>query len=129
MDEQSPLSNLSTKLDQTVSLDDLAGKVDLSSIDLRKQLLSEVIAHGLLKLFNISVMFTVVLTVFLAGLDHKLILEGKIQAADRLVTEKVLLAVIGASVIQLGAGMAAIVYSLFRRPPATGSDTTDTDAE
>jgi len=125
MVEPTPLSDLASKSSEPISLDALADRFDLSDIDLRKQILSERIAQGMLQLFKLSVGFTVTLTIGLAILDYIFLWNGKLQPGDRLITEKVLFAVIGASVIQLGTGMIAVVYSLFKRPSGATSDASE----
>ena len=110
-------------MNDPIPLSRLAG-----TIPLRKQLLSEKIAHELLKLFRLSVLFTVLLTAALAAVDYYFIAHKWMMPADRLVTEHVLMAIIGATIIQLGAVVAAIVYAVFKIPPAEREiDATDSE--
>ena len=92
------------------------------TIPLRRQILSERVAEELLGLFRLSVFFTVALTAALAAVDYTFIAMKWMVAADRLVTEKVLMAIIGATIIQLGAVVAGIVLALFKQP-ATEAET------
>jgi hypothetical protein len=85
-------------------------------IDMRKQHLAEDVADGVLRLFRISVIATVALTIALAAVDTIMIAANVIEPESRLVTEHVLMAIIGASVVQVGSAIIAIVYSLFARP-------------
>lgn len=99
------------------SLDELA-----SHIALRKQALSESVATDIISLFKLSVTSTVIMTLFLCAVDYYAILFHSLRPADRLISEKVLLAIIGSSVVQLGAAAGAIVYSLFRQPKQHKAD-------
>lgn len=104
--------------DSPKSLDDLA-----SHIALRKQTLSETIAADIISLFRLSVTTTVILTIILAGIDYYAIFYHNMKPESRLVSERVLLAIIGASIVQLGAAAGAIVYSLFgRTQPSNGAE-------
>ncbi len=113
----------------TVNLSDLEKGIKLSdNIPLRKQRLSEFVADELLKLFRLSVTSTVIMTVGIALVDFTYIGLGWVTPQDRLINQTVLMAVIGASIVQLGAAMAAIVYALFAKPPASASEAEDADA-
>ena len=89
-----------------------------SDIPLRKQWLSEHVASEVLRLFRLSVVAIVALTIALAALDAWFLYKGVIDPSERLVTEKVLMAIIGASIIQVGAAFATIVLALFRKSEA-----------
>jgi len=93
-----------------------------SHLQLRKQWLSEQVASEVLRLFRLSVVTMAALTVVLAAVDAVFIYIGTIGPADRLMTERVLLAVVGASIVQVGAAFAAIVLALFKNPNPVASD-------
>ena len=79
-----------------------------------------------MKLFGINVITTAGLTLLLAAVDAVFIYLGKITPDQRLVSEKVFMAIVGATTIQLGLGIGAIVTALFKQP---ASSVPDTDAE
>ncbi len=85
---------------------------------LRKQALSEKVAADVLALFKISVIAMTGLTILMAAVDAAFILLSVIKPTERLVTESVLMSVIGATIVQVGAASLAIVYALFRREGA-----------
>ncbi|WP_100253093.1 hypothetical protein [Methylobacterium sp. UNC300MFChir4.1] len=62
-------------------------------------------------------LFTVLLTAALSAVDYVFIAYKLMAPSERLITEHVLMAIIGATIIQLGAVVAAIVYALFKLPP------------
>lgn len=107
----------------------MSNPINLSTLaenyKLRQQALSEHVAKSLVRLFGINVVSTAVLTVILSLVDALFIWHGKISAAERLVSEKVFMAIVGATTIQLGLGIAAIVTALFKQPasPAPDADT------
>ena len=94
-----------------LSLNTLAG-----SFMLRRQALSERVAISLVRLFSINVVGTVILTIVLSGIDAAFIWHGKISPADRLISEKVFMMIVGATTVQLGLGIGAIVAALFKQP-------------
>jgi hypothetical protein len=96
---------------EPLSLNTLAG-----SFMLRRQALSERVAISLVRLFSINVIGTVFLTVILSGIDAFFIWHGKISPADRLISEKVFIMIVGATTVQLGLGIGAIVAALFKQP-------------
>ena len=91
-----------------IPLSNLAARIKLARHELNDRVAGEV-----LKLFKWSVGATVAITVLLACGDFAGLLLHVIQPADRLISERVVLALIGASVVQVGAASAAIVYGLF----------------
>lgn len=129
---------------EPLSLDALAGAVKLDQFDqngdnkdaqrplslstlsesykLRQQALSEHVAKSLVKLFGINVITTAGLTLFLALVDAWFIYKGKITPDQRLVSEKVFMAIVGATTIQLGLGIGAIVTALFKQPASSAPD-------
>ena len=92
-----------------------------STIGFVPQDLTEWVAAKVLRLFEWSVGLTVIITIVLAIIDSIAMWNHVIQPSERLVTEKVLMTLIGASVVQVGAASAAIVYALFKKPPPTES--------
>ena len=98
-------------MDGEQSLEELA-----ADIPLRKQLLSEAVAMDVLKLFKVSVSATVLLTLALAAVDAAFIAKGIIRPSERLISETVLMSIIGASLVQVGAGIVGIIYALFSKP-------------
>jgi hypothetical protein len=118
----------------TVTLSEIAGaetkEVTLSelvedagfarTLRVRQQAFTESVGDRVLKLFRISVLSTVLLCFALATVDGWFIFKGWIKPAERLVTERVLMAIIGASIVQVGAASSAIVYSLFKQSKAEG---------
>jgi hypothetical protein len=108
--------------------EDASGAVPLSELaqdagfarqlKVRQQAFTESVGDRVLTLFRISVLSTVILCFALVVLDGWFIVEGWIEPNQRLVTEKVLMAIIGASIVQVGAASSAIVYSLFKQSQA-----------
>lgn len=90
---------------------------------LRQQALSEHVAKALVRLFGINVIGTVALTVILSLVDAVFIWNSKISAGERLISEKVFMTIVGATTIQLGVGIGAIVAALFKQPASSAPDT------
>lgn len=67
------------------------------------------------------------MTLVLASIDAVFIALSWIEPNERLITERVVLGIIGASIVQVGAGATAIVYSLFRRQKLPDEEA-DTDS-
>lgn len=82
-------------------------------LGLRKQALAEKVANDVFRLFRLSVAATSVLTIILAAVDTAFIYLGVIAPASRLITESVIMSVVGATIVQVGFASIAIVYSLF----------------
>lgn len=74
------------------------------------------VASSILRQFSMTVLFTALLVLVLAAADYVAIYQGVIEPSERLVTENVLMAIIGATIVQLGASVIAIVYSFFKAP-------------
>ncbi|MFM6830637.1 MAG: hypothetical protein ACKOVA_09955 [Novosphingobium sp.] len=74
------------------------------------------VASSILRQFSMTVLFTALLVFVLAAADYVAIFRGVIEPSERLVTENVLMAIIGATIVQLGASVIAIVYSFFKAP-------------
>ena len=93
------------------SLSILADHISLRRLELNQQVASEI-----LSLFRWSVLSTVAITMVLVIVDTVTMAQGIVKPSERLVTEHVLMALIGASVVQVGSAAIAIVYSLFGQP-------------
>ena len=103
---------------QSIPLSDFASELGFEQhMVVRKQAFAEWIANRILRLFRISVISTVLLCVMLAGVDAWFIAQGWVKPSERLITEKVIIAIIGATIVQVGTATAAIVYSLFKQAP------------
>jgi hypothetical protein len=90
---------------------------DVTDINLRKQILSEQIATKVFGLFKLSVVSMWLVTAGLAIVDARFIAYEVVEPAERLITESVIMSVIGATIVQVGAASVAIVYSLFKTAP------------
>lgn len=96
---------------ETLSLNKLADHMAL-----RNQTFREEVAAKVLSLFRVSVIVTVALTALLAASDAVMIWCNVIEPGERLISGNVVLALIGASVVELGAALGTIVVALFRAP-------------
>ena len=104
---------------EPASLDDLSVVVSSSfeeDIARAQQQLKERIAKNIMQFMGVSLIVTLILTLGLAGVDGWFIHDDIIQPTERLITENVVITVIGATVVQVGTASIAIVYSLFGRP-------------
>lgn len=77
----------------------------------------ENIASQVMTMFRWSLIATVTLTLALCSLDAFFIGVKVVAPADRLITERVIMMIVGASIVQIGAAMIAIVYAMFRATP------------
>ena len=77
------------------------------------------VATQVLKLFKWSLIGTLCSSAVILITDEFFIFYKVITPDQRLLTEKVLMTLIGATVVQVGAALAAIVYAVFK---STGSD-------
>jgi heme/copper-type cytochrome/quinol oxidase subunit 1 len=120
-----------------ISLDALRGAAEVTSLsDVEKtspitfgeeiarsnQRLKERVARYIMWFMGGSLMVTLLLTLALAGIDARFIAFDLIEPTERLITENVIMAVIAATVAQVGAASIAIVYSLFGRPKGDEGD-------
>ena len=105
-----------------VSLESAAKGSIADVLAIQKQRFSEEVGRTVLKLFNISTITMASLVVILALIDEAFILNDIIQPDERLITEAVVMSVIGATIIQVGAASFAIVSSLFKSPAATTNE-------
>lgn len=74
------------------------------------------VASSILRQFSMTVLFTALLIFVLALADYLFIYKDIIEPSERLVSENVVMAIIGATIVQLGASVIAIVYSFFKAP-------------
>ena len=93
---------------KTVSLSEIEAKVHLGNQTLREQFATRV-----LRLFSISLLGTLSFAGVLVLIDAAFIATKIIAPEQRLVTEKILMTFVTATVLQVGAAVAAIVYAVF----------------
>ncbi len=84
------------------------------NLDYEKFLLSKEVARWILLLFAISTVAMIGLVIWLASIDVDLIERGIVKPENRLITEAVIMSVIGATIVQVGASALAIVASVFK---------------
>lgn len=104
--------------------DDLVGSVRTPS-------LKERLASRVLTLFSISLLATLGFVAVLALFDILMIWHEIIEPDQRLVTQPVLMAMIGATIVELGAALTTIVIAVFKvpkkPPPNDASEPEDTE--
>jgi hypothetical protein len=86
------------------------------NLDYEKFLLSKEVARWILFLFGISTLAMIGLVVALSLIDVDLIEKHIVKPGERLITEAVIMSVIGATIVQVGAAAFAIVSSVFKVP-------------
>ena len=95
-----------------------AGPVGLSArsaqYHLEQPTLKERVATQVLTLFKWSLVGTLCSSAIILVTDELFIFYKIITPEQRLLSEKVLMTLIAATVVQVGAALAAIVYSIFR---------------
>lgn len=91
-----------------LQLDAEANKIDINP-DLRTLVTTKV-----LELFKWSLLGTLASSGIILIVDEVYILVKLITPEQRLLSEKVLMTLIGATVVQVGAALAAIVYAVFK---------------
>lgn len=91
-------------------------------IAIANQQLKERIAKDIMRFMGVSLGVTLILTLALSAVDGFFIAFDLVDPTERLITENVVMAVIGATVVQVGAASIAIVYSLFGRPKGDEGD-------
>lgn len=108
-----PPTRKPTSSDQPIGLDrlsdDLVGSVKPPS-------LRDIIAGRVLTLFTFSLFATLGLVAVLAAVDITMIWTNVIEPDQRLVTQPVLMSMIGATIVELGAALTTIVLAVFRSP-------------
>ncbi|MEQ1697104.1 MAG: hypothetical protein ABL901_14810 [Hyphomicrobiaceae bacterium] len=101
--------NAMPKPPETVELGDRASGYNIDEPSLRDRVADEV-----LKLFKLSLRGTLALACVILVFDYIFIAAKVITPEQRLMTEKVLMTLIGATVVQVGAALAAIVFAVFK---------------
>ena len=106
--------------DEPISIDTVGTKLVSTNvadkIAIANQELKQFVANKIITSLTWSLGITWLLTFALAIIDTFFVLNNVIDPTERLITENVVMAVIGATVVQVGAASIAIVYSLFGRP-------------
>ena len=92
-----------------VGLDSEADKVAITKPDLRTM-----VATDVLKLFKWSLLGTLASSGVILIVDEVFIIYKFISPEQRLLSEKVLMTLNGATVVQVGAALAAIVFAVFK---------------
>ncbi len=85
-----------------------------ANIDLERPTLREVVATRVLDLFSLSLMGTLAFAAFLVIIDAGFILWKVIKPDERLMTPAIIMTFVTATVVQVGAAIAAIVLSVFK---------------
>ena len=97
--------------------------VDLSAkatkVDFGKESLRELVATEVLRLFRYSLQGTLAFAAVLTLIDAGFILFKIIMPDQRLMTERIIMTFITATVVQVGAALAAIVFAVFKAEPTT----------
>jgi hypothetical protein len=94
---------------QTRGLSDLANHVVMRDLDLR-----DFVAEKVMQFFRVSLFSTIGLTIILSAVDAAFIFFKIITPVERLVNERVLMAIVGATIVQVGAATGTIVIFLFK---------------
>jgi hypothetical protein len=89
-----------------------------------KPSLRDRVAEQVLSLFKVSLLTTLGSAALIVVIDYVFIFNKVITPDQRLMTEKVLMTLIGATVVQVGAALAAIVFAVFKTGPP--NDTAET---
>ena len=89
---------------------------------LTKPSLKELIAARVLSLFSVSLLGTLGFAAFLVVVDSLFIFLHTITPEQRLVTERVVMTFVTATVVQVGAAVVAIVYAVFKDPGSLDAD-------
>jgi hypothetical protein len=89
---------------------------ETANLPLLKHQLSKDVAERILALFKISTLAMIGLVLALAGFDLVFIGFDIIEPTDRLISGNVVMSVIGATMVQVGAASFAITRSLFKVP-------------
>lgn len=99
--------------DRTVSLDEEEGRIHLDPP------LHVVVATEILKLFRWSLRGTLVFAALMAAVDAFFIHQKIITPEQRLMTGSIVLTFVTATVVQVGAALAAIVFAVFKHDKIT----------
>jgi hypothetical protein len=95
-----------------IELSQLANEVHLA-----RPTLKEMVATEVLKLFSISLRGTLLFAAALVIVDASFIGFKIITPDQRLMTERVVMAFVSATVVQVGAAIGAIVFAVFKSGP------------
>ena len=98
-----------------------SGSAQVVNLDHERFKLSKQITPWVLALFGISTLVVMGLVVWLAKTDIGMIEQKLIKPNERLITENVIMTVIGATFVQLGTAAFLIVQSVFRFKPSEPS--------
>ena len=85
-----------------------------SPYSIEEPTLRDRVGDEVLRLFRLSLITTLSAAALIILIDSCFILAKVITPDQRLLTEKVLMTLIGATVVQVGVALAAIVYALFK---------------
>jgi hypothetical protein len=91
------------------------------------QTLKDYVATQILHLFRHSLYCTLGFAAFLIVVDVIFIWTGTVKPGERLMTEAVIMTFVGATVVQVGAAIGAIVLSIFKSEPGAGAADPDRD--
>ena len=86
-------------------------------IDLREH-----VAKRVLKLFEISLIGTLTFAAILVLIDAIFIYARVITPTERLMTEKVIMTFVAATVVEVGTALAAIVFAVFKTEAQSNGD-------
>lgn len=101
---------------EIVSLDSVAVREGLTvaeHIALRDQGLREKLAYWIIGAFIVANLFTLLALAWLVTLDQSNIRSHMIAAGDRIITNQVIMALLGATTVQVGAIMVIVARYLF----------------
>lgn len=102
--------------DKTIKLSRAEGGIHL------REPLRDRVATRVLSLFSYSLIGTLVFAGMLVLIDAAFIGFKVITPEQRLMTEKVIMTFITATVVQVGTALAAIVLAVFKAPPSVAVD-------
>lgn len=97
------------------------GDAPVANLDLERFKLNRQIARITFGLLITTTLTVIGLVIYLASIDVGMIHANEIEPGDRLITEKVIMAVIAATFVQVGAAAYLIVQSLFKAATAPES--------
>jgi hypothetical protein len=85
-----------------------------SEIHLTRPSLKEMVATRVLSLFSYSLLGTLAFAALLVLIDALFIYMETIRPEQRLMTERIIMTFVTATVVQVGAAIAAIVFAVFK---------------
>jgi hypothetical protein len=107
------------KAGRNVVLRDLAGPIKIE----QPPTLKDKVATKVLDLFHFSLKGTLIFAAALVLIDAAYIFFKVITPEQRLMSEKIIMTFIAATVVQVGAALAAIVFAVFRSMPNSDDET------